>query len=114
MSVKDLLASAHDRFLDVSPSLPEGVSVVGDPPSVPADPIVHLSDWAQQPHVHYLCGRWMAPAWTRDPVSLPELTYRGDDGDLYTFTRVTAVTCPECRQTLARNGTDVMITSGSQ
>jgi hypothetical protein len=56
----------------------------------------------------------MAPAWTRDPVSLPELTYRGDDGDLYTFTRVTAVTCPECRQTLARNGTDVMITSGSQ
>lgn len=58
---------------------------------------VHYSDWAQQPDVELVCGRWTTPAWEFVPDGpLPEGVYRGDNGDLYTFSHWDLVTCQEC------------------
>lgn len=59
-------------------------------------PLVHYSDWAQQPDVRLACDRWTTPSWNQ-PDDLPEYVYQEDGGELYTFARTDLVTCLKCR-----------------
>lgn len=56
----------------------------------------HYCDWASQPNLHFVCGISTTPKWGAQPEGLPVGVYQEDDGDLYTFSRVTYVDCETC------------------
>lgn len=62
--------------------------------------IIHYSHFAQQPGVELACGRSTTPAWG-DGTTEHDGVYRDDDGDCYTFRRVSLVNCEGCKHYIA-------------
>jgi hypothetical protein len=65
-------------------------------------PVVHLSDWAEQPDIRIACDQsYTQPAW-KTPQNierirnLPHGVYLADDDRLYTFGHSTLPSCPKC------------------
>lgn len=72
-------------------------------------PVIHSSDWAQQPDIHIRCsGKWTTPAWGSPAETATGLegVYKDDEGDLYTFDDHPGpdmkVTCPKCLEMIAK------------
>lgn len=73
--------------------------------------IIHLCDWAGQPHIHILCdNRWTTPAWIEHYVSemdlgIPGGPYLDDDGHFYDFDE-SKVTCSDCLKKISKEEKD--------
>jgi hypothetical protein len=72
-------------------------------------PIIHSSDYAQQPDIHIRCsGAWTEPAWgsPAETATGIEGVYKADNGDWYTFDDRPGpdfkVTCPKCQEMVDR------------